>query len=47
MLSDPHLTPTQQRVLALLSTGSTANAAARSVGVHRNTIGNWVRCAPG
>ena len=43
MLPDPHLTPAQQRALALLSAGSTAAAAAQSVGVHRNTIGNWLR----
>jgi len=42
-LPDPHLTPAQQRALALLSAGSTAAAAAQSVGVHRNTIGNWLR----
>jgi hypothetical protein len=38
-----HLTPAQQRVLALLSAGSTATAAARFVSVHRNTVGNWLR----
>jgi preprotein translocase subunit SecA len=38
-----HLTPAQQRVLALLSAGSTATAAAQFVGVHRNTVGNWLR----
>jgi hypothetical protein len=37
------LTPAQQRVLALLSAGSTATFAARFVGVHRNTVGNWLR----
>ena len=42
-MPDPHLTPAQQRALALLSAGSTAAAAAQSVGVHRNTIGNWLR----
>src|SRR5580700_2569362 len=41
-----HLTPTQHRALALLSAGSTAAAAARSVGVHSNTIANWQRSAP-
>jgi hypothetical protein len=40
-----HLTPAQQRVLALLSAGSTATAAAQFVGVHRNTVGNWLRSA--
>jgi hypothetical protein len=43
VLPDPHLTPAQERVLALLAAGSTAAAAARSVGIHRNTIGNWLR----
>src|ERR1039457_3667437 len=38
-----HLTPAQQRALALLSAGSTATAAAQFVGVHRNTVGNWLR----
>ena len=38
-----HLSPAQQRVLALLSAGSTATAAAQFVGVHRNTVGNWLR----
>ena len=37
------LTPAQQRALALLSAGSTATAAAQFVGVHRNTVGNWLR----
>ena len=39
------LTPAQQRVLALLSAGSTATAAAQFVVVHRNTVGNWLRSA--
>lgn len=38
-----HLTPAQQRALALLSAGSTVTAAAQFVGVHRNTVGNWLR----
>lgn len=42
----PRLTPAQQRALILLSAGSNATAIARSVGVHRNTIGNWLR-SPG
>ena len=37
------LSPAQQRVIALLSAGSTATAAAQFVGVHRNTVGNWLR----
>jgi DNA-binding NarL/FixJ family response regulator len=40
---DPSLTQVQQRVLALMSAGSTASAAARSIGVHRNTVSNWLR----
>jgi uncharacterized protein YchJ len=40
------LTPAQQRALALLSTGATATAAANFVGVHRNTVRNWLRSAP-
>ena len=43
MAPSHHLTPAQQRVLALLSAGSTATAAAQFVGVHRNTVGNWLR----
>jgi hypothetical protein len=38
-----NLTPAQQRVVALLSAGSTATAAAQFVGVHRNTVANWLR----
>jgi hypothetical protein len=45
MTPNPHLTPAQQRVLTLLSAGSTASAAAQFVGVHRNTVGNWLRSA--
>jgi uncharacterized protein YchJ len=40
-----HLTPAQQRALVLLSAGSNATAAAQFVGVHRNTVGNWLRSA--
>ena len=43
MAPSNHLTPAQQRALALLSAGSTAIAAAQFVGVHRNTVGNWLR----
>lgn len=35
------LTPVQEKVLALLSAGSTVSAAAEAAGVHRNTIANW------
>ncbi|MGA3042391.1 MAG: SEC-C metal-binding domain-containing protein [Bryobacteraceae bacterium] len=40
-----YLTPAQQRALVQLSAGSTTTAAARSAGVHRNTVGNWLRSA--
>jgi len=43
MTPSHHLTPAQQRVLTLLSAGSTATAAAQFAGVHRNTVGNWLR----
>jgi len=36
-------TSVQQHALALMSAGGTAVAAAQAVGVHRNTIGNWLR----
>ena len=38
-----HLTPAQQRALTLLCAGSTITAVAQAIGVHRNTIGNWMR----
>jgi len=43
MLPTDQLTPAQQRVIALLSAGSTTTAAAQFAGVHRNTVGNWLR----
>jgi hypothetical protein len=36
------LSPAQQKVLALISAGFTATAAGRQVGVHRNTVANWL-----
>jgi hypothetical protein len=45
MTPSSHLTPAQQRALTLLSAGSTKAAAAQFVGVHRNTVGNWLRSA--
>jgi SEC-C motif-containing protein len=42
MPPDSSLTQAQQRILALMSAGSTASAAARYAGVHRNTVGNWL-----
>ncbi len=41
LLSQP-----QEQVLALISAGSTASAAAEAAGVHRNTVGNWQRSSP-
>ena len=43
MSQHSHLTPAQQHVLALLAAGATAASAARVIGVHRNTVGNWLR----
>jgi hypothetical protein len=43
MSPDTPLSPAQHHVLALMSAGTTARAAARSAGVHRNTVGNWLR----
>jgi hypothetical protein len=40
------LTPAQEHVLALLSAGSTVTAAAKSAGIHRNTIANWRGSSP-
>ena len=37
----PPLTPPQEHVLALISAGSTTSKAAKSAGVHRNTVHNW------
>src|ERR1700722_16620978 len=37
------LTAIQQKALALISAGSTIAAAASETGVHRNTVGNWLR----
>ena len=36
------LTAIQQKALALISAGSTIAAAASGMGVHRNTVGNWL-----
>ncbi len=43
MSSDSIFAPVQEKVLALLSAGHTATAAAASAGIHRNTVGNWLR----
>ena len=42
MPSDLVFTPEQEKVLALLSAGHTAVAAAAAAVVHRNTVGNWL-----
>jgi transposase-like protein len=39
----PDLTTIQLEVLASISAGSTATAAAQQAGVHRNTVANWLR----
>jgi len=43
MSENPHLTPAQHHALTLLSIGATVASAARVIGVHRNTVGNWLR----
>jgi hypothetical protein len=42
MSTTQSLTPTQDQVLALISAGFTITAAAAQVGVHRNTVANWL-----
>jgi hypothetical protein len=42
-MTEPILSKQQQHVLALLAQGSTVEAAAEAVGVHRNTVSNWRR----
>ena len=37
------LTASQEKVLALISAGSSISEAARAAGIHRNTIHNWLR----
>jgi hypothetical protein len=37
------LSPVQEQVLTLIAAGSTAIDAAKLAGVHRNTVGNWLR----
>jgi hypothetical protein len=39
----PRLTALQEQVLSLISAGCTVTSAAASAGVHRNTVGNWLR----
>ncbi len=40
------LTPAQEQVLALIAAGVTVTGAAREAGIHRNTVGNWLRSSP-
>jgi len=42
MSPNPSLTATQEQVLAMIASGSTAADAARTAGVHRNTVANWL-----
>jgi SEC-C motif len=39
----PTLTPVQEQVLASIVAGETATSAAAAAGIHRNTVGNWLR----
>ena len=43
MSPDSNLTSIHEQVLALIAAGSTIAAAAAAAGVHRNTVGNWMR----
>ena len=38
-----NLSPIQEKVLASIAAGDSASAAAAAAGIHRNTVGNWVR----
>jgi transposase-like protein len=40
------LTASQQQALALISAGSSISDAAHAVGLHRNTLHNWIRSTP-
>ncbi len=40
------LTPAQEQVLTLIAAGVTVTGAAREAGIHRNTVGNWLRSSP-
>src|SRR5579862_8626981 len=43
MPSTPNLSPKQDQVLALITSGFSATVAAERAGVHRNTVVNWLR----
>lgn len=40
------MSPTQEQVLVLIAAGSAITEAARSAGIHRNTINYWLRTSP-
>src|SRR5215467_3668939 len=42
-----HLSPIQEKVLASIAAGDSATAAAAAAGIHRNTVGNWMRSSSG
>jgi hypothetical protein len=42
----PTLTEQQHRIIARLASGWSINLAAKSEGIHRNTVGNWRRTNP-
>ena len=44
-MSQPFI-PIQEKVLASIAAGETTTAAAAEAGVHRNTVGNWMRSSP-
>src|SRR5579863_8880674 len=43
MSQTQNLTPNQDQVLVLITSGFSATAAAERAGVHRNTVVNWLR----
>ena len=43
MSETPTLDPVQEHVLALIAAGSSITTAARTAGIHRNTVGYWLR----
>jgi hypothetical protein len=43
MSQTQNLTPKQDQVLILITSGFSATAAAERAGVHRNTVANWLR----
>jgi hypothetical protein len=43
MTAPKHMIAQQELVLAMLSAGKKISEAAESTGIHRNTVGNWLR----